>query len=95
MPAFDLESRMKPFADGRLLVRPDTLANGNPSQQNEIGDLMGRWFALHFLLFTRKVLLEYAGVVAPSPACRRALQTVVSLLEQDGHEVTAMSVFPT
>ncbi|KAI9458948.1 amidase signature enzyme [Lactarius psammicola] len=30
------------------------------------------------------------GVVAPSPACRRALQTVVSLLEQDGHEVIAI-----
>ena len=48
---------------------------------------------LHLLL--PEVLLEYADVVAPSPACRRALQTVVSLLEQDGHEVTAMSVFPT
>ncbi|KAH9059607.1 amidase signature enzyme [Lactarius vividus] len=30
------------------------------------------------------------GVVAPSPACKRALQTIVSLLEQDGHEVTAI-----
>ena len=35
---------------------------------------------------------SYTGVVASSPACRRALQTVVSLLEQDGHEVTAMFV---
>jgi len=31
------------------------------------------------------------GVVAPSPACRRALQTVVSLLEKDGCEVTAIN----
>ncbi|KAF8268354.1 amidase signature enzyme [Lactarius quietus] len=30
------------------------------------------------------------GVVVPSPACGRALKTVVSLLEQDGHEVTTI-----
>ena len=35
---------------------------------------------------------SYTGVVAPSPACRRALQTVVSLLEQDGHEIVTMFV---
>lgn len=33
------------------------------------------------------------GVVAPSPACRRALQEVVSTLEAHGHEVVQMFVF--
>jgi hypothetical protein len=47
----------------------------------------------HFFLLVKshRSTRSYTGVVAPSPACRRALQTVVSLLEQDGHEVTAMS----
>jgi hypothetical protein len=30
------------------------------------------------------------GVVTPSPPCRRALQTVTSLLEADGHEIITM-----
>lgn len=34
----------------------------------------------------------FAGIVTPSPACKRALQEVVSALEADGHEVTDMYV---
>lgn len=30
------------------------------------------------------------GVVTPSPACKRALETVTSALERDGHEVVSM-----
>lgn len=40
------------------------------------------------------VLISFVsvGVVVPSPACRRALQEVMSVLQSEGHEVIPMSV---
>ena len=32
----------------------------------------------------------FVGIVTPSPACKRALQEVVSALEANGHEVVDM-----
>lgn len=33
---------------------------------------------------------RFIDVVTPSPACERALKTVTSALERDGHEIVAM-----
>jgi len=38
-------------------------------------------------------LVFSTGVVTPSPPCKRALQIVTSLLEDDGHEIIHMSVY--
>jgi hypothetical protein len=37
-------------------------------------------------------LVFSTGVVTPSPPCKRALQIVTSLLEEDGHEIISMFV---
>lgn len=46
----------------------------------------GRYLAL------RLTRLRRTGVVAPTPACGRALKLVVAALERDGHKVLAMFV---
>lgn len=60
----------------------------------EMGRNMGRWSVRQAV--ERSILsftsfdLYFAGIVTPSPACKRALQEVVSALEADGHEVVDM-----
>ena len=92
MLAFVLESRIEPVSNGHQCV-PIPWRTVHLPKKLKLGILWddGLHTAL-LLLPTKPHQSSYSGVVAPSPACRRALQTVVSLLEQDGHEITTMSV---
>ena len=55
---------------------------------------MGRWYETQFPFSPREIHPFFStGVVAPSPPCKRALQIVTSLLEDDGHEIVHMYVY--
>jgi hypothetical protein len=75
------------------LVHSYTLANCQSPQEVEGGSLMGRWFETPLQLSPESYLVFPTGVVIPSPPCRRALQTVTSLLEADGHEIITMFAY--
>ena len=74
-------------------MRSYTLANCQSPQEDETGNPMGRWFETHPHFFLEAYPVSPTGVVTPSPPCKRALQTVASLLEADGHEVITMYAY--
>lgn len=59
----------------------------------KVGSDVGRWYALaYFPSLSLMFLILGVEVVAPSPACRRALKTVVNTLQNHGHNVVSMFV---
>ena len=75
------------------LVHSYALASCQSPQEDEAGNLMGRWFETHPHFSLEAYPVFPTGVVTPSPPCKRALQTVASLLEADGHEIITMFAY--
>ncbi len=67
------------------------LVSGKPIRWGVLWD-DGEYCAKIDCAFSNRDLM--IGVVAPSPACKRALETVVSELTARGHEVVAMYAEP-